>query len=469
MSPLQGLLSYLGRHKVALALYGLAQLAAVVLALLAPYVLRQVIDAITAGTTGGQLLRFGGIMVLLAAGNGAARFISRYGVMRISRHIEYQLRNDLFAHLQKLDASFYQQARTGDLMARLTNDLSAVRMLLGPGIQNLSSTAMTLTVTLALMLTISLRLALYSGILLPLVTLVYVVFKWEIMRRFTALQEQFSTLSAQAQENFSGVRVVKAFAQEELQIEEFRRVNREYADRGIRLAKVQSVLWPAMQLIVGLAFAMVILLGGRDVVAGRLTLGQYVQFNAYLSLLVWPMIALGWTAQLYQEGMASMSRLIELFDTRPGIVGGDARPPQADGRVEFRDVTFAYDGMPVLRNVDLSIPARTSLGIVGPTGSGKTALVQLLPRLFDVREGQVLVDGLDVRGWPLGLLRARIGYVPQETFLFSDTLAGNVALGIDGSSVPEEELAVAVADAARLSRLSNDLSDMPEGLQTVIG
>jgi ATP-binding cassette subfamily B multidrug efflux pump len=426
-----------------------------------PYVLRLAVDAITRGTTGPELARYGLVMVLLTAIAGALRFWRSYGFSHISRLVEYSLRNDLLAHLQRLHASFFQVTRTGDLMARMTNDLNAVRQLLGPGLQNFSNTVVSFIVTLAIMLTISVRLALYAAILFPVVSTFYVLLRQQIERRFTAVQEQFSTLSAKAQENFSGARVIKAFAQEDAWITHFRAANQEYVDRGIRLARMQSVLWPSMQLVVGFAFAMVIWLGGQDVIAGRLTLGQYVQFNGYLMMLVWPMIALGWTAQLYQQGMASMRRLQELFDTPPAIVTGHAAPAQISGAVELRNISFGYGALPVLSSVSLLVPARGSLGIVGHTGAGKTSLVQLLLRLYDVDSGQVLVDDIDVREWDLERLRRVIGYVPQETFLFSDTLAENVALGIAS--------AASVEQAVHASRLDNDLQDFPHGLQTVIG
>ena len=435
--------------------------AGTVLSLGIPYILRLAVDAITRGTNGATLAGYGLLMVLLTIVAGALRFVRAYGFSQVSRRIEYQLRNDLLAHLQTLNAAFFQTTRTGDLMARLTNDLNAVRMMLGAGLQNFSNTVISFAITLAIMLTISVRLALYSAILLPLVSLAFIGLRRQIERRFTAVQEQFSTLSARAQEAFSGVRIVKAFAQEDAWVEHFRGVNQEYVDRSVRLARIQSTLWPTMQLLVGFAFAMVIWLGGQDVIAGRLTLGEYVQFTGYLTMLVWPMIALGWTAQLYQQGKASMQRLQELFDTRPALVGGDLAPAAVAGEVELRDVSFGYGPAEVLHHVSLRVPARGSLGIVGHTGAGKTSLVQLLPRLYDTTAGQVLVDGIDVRAWRLDELRQAIGYVPQETFLFSDSLAGNIALGAASMS--------GLARAVQASRLENDLGDLPHGLETVIG
>jgi ATP-binding cassette, subfamily B, multidrug efflux pump len=448
-------------HRRRLAGLLLLTLAGTLLALAVPYILRLAVDAITRGTTGRTLAGYGLLMVLLTAAAGALRFVRAYGFSHVSRLIEYRLRNDLLAHLQRLQPAFFQTTRTGDLMARMTNDLNAVRQMLGPGLQNFTNTLVSFVVTLAIMCSISLRLALYAGILLPLVSLAFIGLRRQIERRFTAVQEQFSTLSAKAQEAFSGVRIVKAFAQEPDWVDHFREANQEYVDRSIRLARVQSTLWPAMQLLVGLVFAMVIWLGGQDVIAGRLSLGEYVQFNGYLTLLVWPMIALGWTAQLYQQGMASLRRIRELFDTQPSIVGGSLLPEALHGQVELRDVSFAYGATPVLRHVDLRVPPRGSLGIVGHTGSGKTSLVQLLLRLYDVDDGQVLLDGLDVRDWRLDDLRRNIGYVPQETFLFSDSLADNIALGVHSHA--------GLSQAVRISRLQNDLPDFPHGLDTVIG
>ncbi|MFI5266015.1 MAG: ABC transporter ATP-binding protein [Chloroflexota bacterium] len=467
-------------HRRRLAGLLLLTVAGTLLALAIPYILRLAVDAITRGTTSRTLAGYGLLMVLLTAAAGALRFVRAYGFSHVSRLIEYRMRNDLLAHLQRLHPAFFQTTRTGDLMARMTNDLNAVRQMLGPGLQNFTNTLVSFVITLAIMFSISIRLALYAGILLPLVSLAFIGLRRQIERRFTAVQEQFSTISAKAQEAFSGVRIVKAFAQEEDWVDHFRGANQEYVDRSIRLARVQSTLWPVMQLLVGLAFAMVILLGGQDVIAGRLSLGEYVQFNGYLTMLVWPMIALGWTAQLYQQGMASLRRIQELFETQPAIVGGSLLPHSLDGEIELRDVSFAYGATPVLRHLNLHVPRRGSLGIVGHTGSGKTSLVQLLLRLYDASDGQVMLDGIDVRDWQLDELRRVIGYVPQETFLFSDSLADNIALGVPsfglralGSELDRNselktqnsELAMAV----RVSRLENDLPDFPHGLETVIG
>jgi ATP-binding cassette subfamily B multidrug efflux pump len=448
-------------HSRRLAGLLLLTIAGTLLGLAVPYILRLAVDAITHGASSAALARYGLMMVALTAVAGVLRFVRAYGFSRVSRELEYRLRNDLLAHLQQLHAGFFQTTRTGDLMARLTNDLNAVRQMLGPGVQNFTNTMVSFAITLAIMLTISVRLALYAGILLPLVSLAFIAVRRQIERRFTAVQEQFSTLSAKAQEAFSGVRIVKAFAQEEAWVEHFRAENQEYVELGVRLARVQSMLWPGMQLLVGLVFAMVIWLGGQDVIAGRLTLGEYVQFNGYLMLLVWPMIALGWTAQLYQQGMASLRRLEDLRGVAPAIADGGSSPPALRGEVELRAVRFGYGDTPVLRDVSLRVPARGSLGIVGHTGVGKTTLVQLLPRLYDVDAGQVLLDGVDVRDWPLAELRQAIGYVPQETFLFSDSLADNVGFG----AAPRE----AVVQAVHVSRLENDLPDLPHGLETVIG
>ncbi|HEY8691416.1 MAG TPA: ABC transporter transmembrane domain-containing protein [Chloroflexota bacterium] len=272
----------------------LLTVAGTLLALTIPYILRVAVDAITRGTTGRTLAGYGLLMVLLTAAAGGLRFARAYGFSHVSRLIEYRLRNDLLAHLQRLQPAFFQTTRTGDLMARMTNDLNAVRQMLGPGLQNFTNTVISFAITLAIMLTISVRLALYAGVLLPLVSIAFISLRRQIERRFTAVQEQFSTLSAKAQEAFSGIRIVKSFAQEQDWVDHFRAANQEYVDRSIRLARVQSTLWPTMQLLVGLAFAMVIWLGGQDVITGRLSLGEYVQFNGYLMMLVWPMIALGW-------------------------------------------------------------------------------------------------------------------------------------------------------------------------------
>ncbi|MDR7455338.1 MAG: ABC transporter ATP-binding protein, partial [Armatimonadota bacterium] len=389
----------------------------------------------------------------------------RMRILGASRRIEYEIRNDFFAHLQRLDRGFFQRTRTGDLMARAINDLNAVSRLAGAGLMHSVNTVVMLLAVSTLMVTIDASLALAVLGILPLVTIVFVVLGRRVHRQFEAVQEQFSAISARAQENFSGVRVVKAYAQEDAEVGAFAALNHEYVRRALRLARTSGALWPAMTLILGMASAVVLWQGGLAVVAGRITLGQLVQFFGYLLMLSWPMIALGWTTNLFQQGLASMKRLDEIFAATPAV----ADPPQpvepaaVRGAIEFRGVSFAYDGVPVLRDVSLTIPAGTTLAIVGPTGAGKSTLVALIPRLLDPTAGTVLVDGIDVRHYRLEVLRRQIAVVPQEPFLFSDTLEENLAFGTEPGDGRR------VRDAAEIAQLDRDVRDFPLGYGTMVG
>src|SRR5437762_1293503 len=341
-------------------------------------------------------------------------------MMNTSRFIEYDMRNDLFAHLQRMHLGYFQHQRIGDLMARMTNDLSATRMMQGPGVMNIVSTSMTFAFTIISVLGVSVKLTLISVVLMPLVSVTFWLIGTRVHVKFERLQAQFAEMSTTAQENFSGIRVVKAFSQENAEIARFAAVNEEYVGRAINLRKTDGLIWPTMSFILGLAVLATLFVGGTDAIEGRMTLGQLVQFVAYLNLLAWPMIALGWVSNLFQQGWASLQRLQEIWDAKPGIT--EPALPAAGaihGAVEFRNVSFAYGNVTVLRDVSFTVPAGGSLAIVGHTGSGKSSLVNLIPRLFDVTAGEILIDGVDVQRYSLPQLRRAIGYVPQETFLFS--------------------------------------------------
>jgi len=361
--------------------------------------------------------------------------------------------------------SYFQHQRIGDLMARMTNDLSATRMMQGPGVMNIVSTTTTFAFTIISMVGLSLKLTLISVVLMPLVSVTF----WFIGRRvhvkFERLQAQFSEMSTTAQENFSGIRVVKAFSQEQAEIARFAGVNEEYVKRAIDLRRMDGLIWPTMSFILGLAVLATLYVGGQDAIEGRLTLGQLVQFVAYLNLLAWPMIALGWVSNLFQQGWASLERLQEIWDAKPDIVDPAAPVAQSiHGEVEFKDVTFAYGPTTVLRDVSFTVPAGGSLAIVGHTGSGKSSLVNLIPRLFDATGGRILIDGVNVTEYPLSALRRAIGYVPQETFLFSVPLRENVGFGIEGA------LGDTKLDwAGDVSQLTKDVEDFPAGYDTMIG
>jgi ATP-binding cassette subfamily B protein len=456
---------YLGRHKSKVALAMFCILAANVAALLAPYVLRLAIDAINEGTTSGQLALYGVFLLGAAIVEGFFRFYSRYLGAATSRDVEYELRNDLFQHFQRQDASFFQRSRTGDLMARATNDLNAVQRALGPGISNSVNTVVAFVGTVAVMLTIDVQLALYSAIILPLMSLTFGITGGIIQRRYEKVQEGFSDISTKVQENASGIRVVKAYAQEAAELEAFADVNRQYIRNSIAHLRVQALLWPAMFTVGGIATIVVLYFGGQDVIAGRISVGELVQFIAYVGALRWPMIALGWVMNLIQQGSASMIRLQQVLQTEPAI--RDARKPHSlqelRGEILFHDVTLRHADATVLSHIDLHVPAGSTVAIVGPTGSGKSSLAALVPRLWDPTEGQVLIDGIDVRLIPLELLRRSVGFVPQETFLFSEPIRENIAFGVDETSQQKVEW------AATVSQLERDVEQFPHGYETFLG
>lgn len=457
--------AYVLRHRRAYLTGFVLSIISIAVALVNPWVLRQAVDSIGVGAPPWTLLRLAAAYVGVALLGGFIRFHWRMHTLGAGRRIEYEIRNDYFAHLQRLHQGFFHHTRTGDLMARGINDLNAVSRLVGAGIMHSFNTVVMFLAASALMITIDLPLAAVVLITLPLVSLVFVALGRRIHQQYERVQEQFSVISARAQENFSGIRVVKAFAQEAAQIEMFAAINREYVRRSLHLARTSGALWPAMTFILGLAAAAVLWQGGLAVVAGRITLGQLVQFFGYLMMLSWPMIALGWTTTLFQQGFASMSRIEEIFNTQPAI----ASPPAAAsggrlrGAIEFRNVSVSYDGTPVIQEVSLTIPAGSTVAIVGPTGSGKSTLVSIIPRLVDVAAGAVLVDGKDVREYDLGTLRSSIGMVPQEPFLFSDTLEENLAWGFEAGNGHR------VRDAAEIAQIAGEIADFPLGYQTMVG
>ncbi len=461
----QRLRGYILRHRWEYARGFALGVVATGVALLAPAVLRRAVDGIRAGISLPALLGLAAAYVGLALLAAAIRFFWRTSIIGASRRIEYELRNAYFAHLQRLHLGFFQHTRTGDLMARAINDLHAVQRLAGPGIMYAVNTPVMLLLVGGWMVRLDPRLALWVGAIMPLIAVTFFLLGRQIHHRFQQVQEQFSTLSARAQENFSGIRVVKAFAQEPYEIADFGRLGREFIRRNLRLMVVQGALWPSMTLILGVAAAVLLWQGGLAVVQGRITVGTLVQFYAYLGQLAWPMIALGWVTNLIQQGLASMGRLDEILNVRPAIADHpDPHPLRAiRGEIEFRDVTFAYDGKPVLHGITLRIPAGSTLAVVGPTGSGKSTLVSLIARLFDPTEGRVLIDGVDSRRLPLAVLRRAIGFVPQEPFLFSETIEQNLGFGLESADGRR------VLAAAEVAQLAAEVQEFPQGYSTMVG
>jgi ATP-binding cassette subfamily B protein len=426
-------------------------------------------SALETGRIGsGDLVEYALLVVGSALVAGVFTFLTRQTIIVISRHVEFDLRNDFLAHIQKLSLSYFQNTSTGDLMALATNDIGAVRNALGPGIMYPTDTLMTFTMVIGVMLYKDWQLTLLA--LLPLPFVSYAVYRLGkiVHAKFEERQEQYSALTTRAQENLSGIRVVKAYVQENFEISRFRELSWDYLKKNLVLARVQSVMWPLMFLLIGFSLIITLYSGGVRVIDGKMSIGSLSAFMVYLAMLIWPMIAFGWVINILQQGAASMARLGKILDTAPDIRDTE----QTDhgvatlvGRIEFRDVSFVHKGAarPALQRISLSIPAGQTVAVVGYTGSGKSTLVNLICRMYDVSEGAVLIDGTDIRTIPLEVLRRNIGYVPQETFLFSDTLAENIRYGAEEGS--EEE----IREAAEIARISRDVEEFQEGYETMLG
>jgi ATP-binding cassette, subfamily B, multidrug efflux pump len=429
-----------------------------------PRVIGNAAQSLEGGATRHKLLVFSLQVLGLAAVRGVFLFLTRWIVIGISRDIEFDMRNDLFAHLEKLSYSYYQRMRTGDIMARMTNDLNAVRMLMGPAIMYSANTFVFTAAALWYMLHTSAKLTVYAFLPLPVVSVVIQYFGRRIHERFERIQAMFSDISARAQENFSGARVVRAYVQEEAEIASFETANQEYVTRSLKLVRLMGMLWPTLEFMLGLALVLVMWLGGREVLAGHMDIQAFTAFNIYMMQLTFPIIALGWVVNIFQRGTASLVRLNDILHEEAEINDGpEARDLDVQGEIEFRGLNFEYDGKLVLRDLNLRIPAGTSMAIVGPTGSGKTTLVNLIPRIYDAAPGMVLIDGHPTREFSMASLRKNIGFVPQETFLFSDRIRENIALGVESAS--DQEIHTA-ADAANIA---SDIESFPDRYQTMVG
>jgi len=461
---------YLKKYRAGFAQGGLCVLLLNGIWVLFPQVIQRGVDYLKAGGRSTRQLAFYALLlVAIAVSKGVFQFLTRWIVIGISREIEFDLRNDLFAHLERLSHSFYQRTRTGDIMARATNDLNAVRMLLGPAIMYSANTIVFTAAALAFMFKISPRLTMYAFLPLPVASIVIQYFGRQIHDRFEKIQAMFSDISARAQENFSGARVIRAFVQEEPEIRAFETANREYISRSLGLVRLMGMLWPTLELMLGLAVVLVLWLGGREVLSGKISVGQFVAFLTYITQLTWPVIALGYVINLFQRGTASLVRINEIMTQQPEIaddpsaLAADSTESELRGEIEFRGLNFAYNGTPVLHDIRLHVPAGTSLAIVGPTGSGKTTLVNLLSRVYDAAGGSVLIDGRPIREFPISFLRKNVGFVPQETFLFSDTIRENISFGREHAS--DEE----IRQAAEAASIAADIESFPEGFATLVG
>lgn len=432
-----------------------------------PFILKLAIDGLSRGLTRGQLGDLCLLLVAAVLARGLLQYWQRLILITTSRDIEYDLRNDLLWHLEKLSMSFFQEYRTGDLMARSTNDLNAVRNMLGPGIMYSANAVVLVVVVLAILLRLDWRLTLIAFIPAPAISLCVQWFGKRIHDRFERIQAMFSTLATRVEENLTGLRVVRAFAREPQETEAFESLNADYVRRNLRLVKLSGSFDPLLQLLLGIAFVLVLWFGGRAVLEGQITLGSFVAFNAYMMQMSFPMIALGFVINIVQRGTASLERIQQIFRTQPAIADGprtDSAIRELEGSIEFCHLTFSYNGgPPVLKDINLRIPAGSTVALVGHTGAGKSTLASLLPRFYDAAPGMVRVDGRDIAAIPVEVLRRSIGMVPQEAFLFSDTLRANIAFGVADATDEQVEAAADVAS------LAVDVADFPEGYRTRVG
>ena len=435
-----------------------------VVAVIFPWILRNAIDHLYQEISRDILLYYALLMIAASILEGMFRFLMRRILIGVSRKIEYDLRNDLFAHLQSLSPSFYQRNPTGDLMSRATNDLSAVRMVLGPGIMYSINTLFTAVLTIGILVSIEARLALLS--LLPLLAVSFSVkyFGKEIHKRFEKIQEQLAGLTTLAQENVSGIRVIKAYNQEEAFTQRFQQANEEYVDRSLSLVKVWGVFNPLLTFLLGLSSVALLWYGGHLVIQGSITVGDFVAFMAYVAMLTWPTIALGWVINIFERGSASMGRMNQILQSQPEIQDEHPAPiSQLKGNIEVKNLTFSYNGVPVLKNISFQLRSGETLAIVGRTGSGKSTFVNLLCRLYRVPQGSIFIDGVDINEIPLKTLRKSVGYVPQETFLFSETIQQNIAFGKSEASFK------AIQENSKISNIWPDIQSFPGQFETFVG
>jgi ATP-binding cassette, subfamily B, multidrug efflux pump len=465
VTPTRRLLHYFALYKIPLLLGAACVVGSAAFKLIQPLIIGNAVNELTVAVTRGTLVRYGLLIIGAAAVEGIFLYLQRWIIIGTSRRMEYDMRNDFYAHLQRLPLSYYQDQRTGDLMSRATNDLSSVRMLIGPATMHSLSSILVVGGAFVMMLRIDRDMALISLAAVPVVAGLVSFFGQRIHVRFRSVQDYFGDISARVQENLAGVRVVRAFTQEENEIETFKRMNREYVERNRSLIRLTATFYPMLHALIGVMFVIIFFLGSRRIIAGQLTIGAFVAFQFYLGRMIWPLIALGWVINLFQRGMASMKRLHEVWIVPAGA--GTARSDREEvsirGELEIRNLTFAYDGRPVLRDVNLEVRSGQTIGIVGRTGSGKSTLLSLITRTFEPPPGTIFIDGIPTEAVSMHQLREWIGMVPQESFLFSESIAENIRFGRAEASDDE------IAHAASLAGLSGDVATFPQGLGTVIG
>ena len=467
MDDLKKFVRYFRPYKFSLVLGILCILGSVLFSVYVPLIVGEAIDANWTYLSVSRLT-ISALKVLGASVvSGLFLFLQRRILIGMSRNVEYDLRKDFYAHLVDQPLSFFHEHRTGDLMARATNDLSAVRQLAGPMIMYSLQTVFVVLAVLPLMFSINWWLTLLLFVTMPLVSLTVKFFGQQVHTRFEKIQEFFAHISARAQENFTGVRVVRAYAQENAEINAFNDLNREYAEKNLSLVRIDAMMRPLMQFLIGVGFVLIVWAGVPLAVRGEITVGQFAVFNMYLTRLIWPLIALGYVVNLYQRGTASLKRLNAIFQIKPAIADRSTTTvqPPIKGKIEFRNLTFSYSRMsePVLQDINLTIHEGQTVAFVGRTGSGKSTLANLIPRLIEAPDDTVFIDDIQVKDYSLAQLRASIGYVPQETFLFSDTLEENIAFGVQNDHSRKIEW------AAHVAGLSEDVADFPDHFQTLVG
>jgi ATP-binding cassette subfamily B protein len=457
---------YLARYKARFAWGFVCLVIAYSVGALIPLAIKAGVDDLTHHAALRQLAVVAGVLVGFSLVKAVFQFGMRWILIGISRDVEYDLRNDLFRHLLRLSQKYYNETRTGDLMSKLTNDLNAVRNMIGPGIMYSATTVVVGVTTIGLMVHLDWKLTLLALAPLPLVSVAVKYFGAKIHQRFEKIQALYSELTERVRENISGVRVVRAFRQEAAEMAAFDVMNRDMVDKNRGLIWITSFLWPAMALMYAIALMMVLIVGGHHVVRGIITVGTFAAFNVYLANLIWPIVALGWVTNMVQRGLASQGRLMTIFDARPDIDDREvpAKPVTAlRGEIEFRNLSFSYNGHAILRNINLHIPAGRTVAVVGATGAGKSTLVSLIPRLYDAPPGTLFLDGTPIRQIPLQTLRQHIGFVPQETFLFSETIRENIKLGT------AEATDARVERAAQVSNILPEINGFPKKFDTTVG
>jgi len=458
---------YFRKYKAQLIVGIACIFASVVAGLFIPLIVGQAVDENWTAVSWSSLTLSAGKVLLASLISGLFLFLQRRILIGMSRNVEYDVRKDFYRHLVNQPLSFFHEHRTGDLMARATNDLSAVRQLAGPMIMYTLQTVFVVALVLPLMFMLNWWLTLLLFVTMPLVSLTVKFFGQQVHSRFEKIQEFFGEITARAQENFSGVRVVRAYAQEEAEMAAFNDLNRQYAERNLGLVRVEALMRPLMTFLIGFGYVLIIWAGVPLAVRGEITVGEFTMFNLYLTRLIWPLIALGYVVNLYQRGTASLKRLNAIFRIEPSIADqpGVVEQPPIKGKIEFRDLTFRYhpNDEPVLKDLMLTVPEGHTVAFVGRTGSGKSTIANLIPRLIEAPPNTLFIDGVDIRNYPLQQLRESIGYVPQETFLFSDSVQGNIAFGVEQSELPEVEW------AAEIAGLSDDIAGFPDRFDALVG